>query len=509
MSFPDPLGLFSSSNSRLSLPPPGQLFQALRSGFAGQMQAMPQQQAQSMFPNANLGGTPAQNMSTGPSATPAAATPQTSAGSLPTITLPGGVTLPPPPTPFAGNAASNAAPNAQFGMPLASGTTGPATGPSGLLGTANSALGTVANTLRNVLAPPAPTPVPTPTSVPGPTSGTAQGPVGMPANVGNVASQVAGTVGNAVNSLATPDTTPRTMSLPAGPTSQPAQTAPTAPAVQQSTAASPQAAPGAATMQATAPNPAMVMQQASATATPQQALGAPATASPTAPTQAAAPHNAQVPGASTGPSSQQPATNAPLQQAPVVMQAPAVPATPQGTPLLAAVPLAATVAQVNVAPQVAGNPQAQPVGNPLAGNAALDAGSPVRAELTGTGTYTAEGPGLRRRERMRVGAQQMGQWMLAMAQGRLHLVRPHDDSRHEAERVFQWLFWVLAIVAYGCLGLVLVAFLLSFGELPVAPTLRRWTGEFAVSGLLAAGGAWWLGRQLTRATRGPDEAIRR
>jgi len=100
--------------------------------------------------------------------------------------------------------------------------------------------------------------------------------------------------------------------------------------------------------------------------------------------------------------------------------------------------------------------------------------------------------------------------MLAAAQGRLHLMRPYDDDTpRQVAKVFQQMFWVLAIVAYGCLGLVLVSFLLSLGELPAAPTLRRWTGEFAWAGLLAALGAWWLGRQLMRAQRPPPDPIRR
>ncbi|NYZ62113.1 hypothetical protein, partial [Luteimonas deserti] len=176
----------------------------------------------------------------------------------------------------------------------------------------------------------------------------------------------------------------------------------------------------------------------------------------------------------------------------------------QAAALLAAVPLAATVAQAPVTQAPAGNPLAQASGNPVAGTSALDAGGPVRAELSGTGTYTAEGPGLRRRERLRVGARELGQWMLAMAQGRVLLVRPYDDDTpREIAKASQWLFWVLAIVAYGSLGLVLVSFLLSFSELPAAPTLRRWTGEFAWSGLLAALGAWWLGRKLTRGSGPP------
>lgn len=188
------------------------------------------------------------------------------------------------------------------------------------------------------------------------------------------------------------------------------------------------------------------------------------------------------------------------QLTPPLPQAAPAPA-PQGASLLAAaVPLAA-VLQAPAGQQVAGNPQI--AGNPQASAPLAGAiGGPARAELTPTGVYTAEGPGLHRRERMRVGAREIGAWMLALREGRLHLIRPHDDDTpREVARAFQWLFWVLALVAYGCLALVLGSFLLSFGELPSAPVMRRWTEELALAGLVAAGGAWWLARRLASPAR--------
>ena len=207
-----------------------------------------------------------------------------------------------------------------------------------------------------------------------------------------------------------------------------------------------------------------------------------------------------------------PAGNPAADRAGIPMQAPApaqvaVPAAPQGATLLAAVPVAAAIAQAQTGQQVAGNTQ-------IAGNTQASApvagekGGPSRAELPMVGVYTADGPGLRRRERMKVGAQQLGEWLVAFAQGRPHLVRPHDDTPNEITRAFQWLFWTLAIVAYGCLGLVLVSFLLSFGDIPAAPAMRRWTGEFALAGLVAAVGAWWLGRRILGPGAAPDPRAR-
>ncbi|MDR6993150.1 hypothetical protein [Luteimonas sp. 3794] len=330
-------------------------------------------------------------------------------------------------------------------------------------------------------------------------AGPAQGLGNLPGNAGNVANaavNVARTVANALPGVQNPI---------------PTQMAPT----QQPTVLA-QSASAPAALQAPA-----VPAQVSATS-PQSAAQAPQPAVP--PTQPQTPGMLAQQATSPPPQQAQPARTdamfAPAgnpaadraavpQQAQPPLQA-NTPNAPPGAALLAAAPLATTVAQAPVVQQLAGNPQAQASGNPIAGTASLDAGGPVRAELTGTGTYTLDGPGLRRRGRMKVGAQDMGQWILAAAQGRLHLVRPYDaDTPREVAKAFQWLFWVLAIVAYGCLGLVLVSFLLSFGDLPAAPTLRRWTGEFAWAGLLAALGAWWLGRQLIRMQRPPPDPIRR
>jgi len=451
-----------------------QVTQSLSHNFGGFMQGLPGRLLSTIFPNSSA-GTPA---NTSPGGQAPASGSSVPAGSPPVVTS-NGFPTPPPPPGFAPPGSASAQ-NATAGM-----QTG-----GGLMGTAGNVLNSATDLVRSLLTPP--TQPNAAAAMPG-TPGSAAGAASTPSNLVNTAADVVRTVATTLSGVpqTAAQTTPQTSAAqpqPAGPM-QSAQT---------------QALPGQqSTMQALAqaPQPQTTAQTAQQGA---NTLAQPSTAVPV-PLQAQ-PGRAD---AAFAPPGNTAADRAALpQQAQAPMQ-PGVPSAPQGATLVAAVPLATTVAQAPVAQQLAGNPQAQATGNPLAGTAALDAGSPARAELTGTGTYTAEGPGLRRRERMKVGARQMGQWMLAAAQGRLHLVRPHDDSRHEAERVFQWLFWVLAIVAYGSLGLVLVAFLLSFGELPAAPTLRRWTGEFAFAGLLAAVGAWWLGRQLTRAARPPPDPIRR
>ncbi|WP_310238323.1 hypothetical protein [Luteimonas terrae] len=441
---------------------------------------------------------------------------------MPTFNLPGGVSIPPPPTPFSTPAANT--------LPATHAPTAPQTGGGGLINAAGNVLNTVTSTLRNILAPPAPTPAaPPPASPGGAAPVTATGPVNtpgpaqslgnLPGNVANAAVNVVRTVANALPGAQNViPQTPNPVSTQGVSTQQPA-------ALAQPTSAQTPAVPA---QQSVTPQPLAQPQTLQTLAQPQtlqtpQTLTQPQTSQPLAQPQTT---NTLAQQATSVPVPQQaqpartdaafaPAGNPSADRAAVPQQAqPPVqantPSAPQGAALLAAVPLATTVAQAPVAQQLAGNPQAQASGNPIAGTASLDAGGPVRAELTGTGTYTLDGPGLRRRGRLKAGAQELGQWMLAAAQGRLHLVRPRDDDTpREVAKAFQWLFWVLAIVAYGCLGLVLVSFLLSFGDLPTAPTLRRWTGEFAWAGLLAAVGAWWLGRQLMRAQRPPPDPIRR
>lgn len=546
------------------------LGQALGQHFGSFMQSAPGRMLSSIFPGSNVAASTAQTASPHRTAdVPGSASP---AGGLPTIRLPGGGSIGPPPLAFAGTAATSA-PQAGAGSRGATGnffgsvvsTAGNIPGPAGFAPAALPALvpGNASGVLPGLVGAPGGSPgfgnpsasLPGPGHVPGqlvataahvvrtagnalwgapPTppqtapqlatqNNAARGPVNAPGaspgpgntpatspGPGNVPGQVLATVGHVaravVNALpAAPQTFAQTAPQVAGQTLSNPQTAVMAQAPQghiQSQTHAPAAQAQASSMQApgSAPQPGPASAQSAGTPL-QPSVGAPLAAQ----TQAQ-PARSDVPVAPPGNPVAERGAPAQAAQAPVQ---PNLAAPPQGAAMLAAVPLTATLAQTPAA-QLAGNPQAQAPGNPVAGTAALDAGGPVRAELSGTGTYTADGPGLRRRDRMRVGAHELGQWMLAAAQGHLHLVRPYDaDTPREVAKAFQWLFWVLAIVAYGCLALVLVSFLLSFGDLPSAPVMRRWTGEFALSGLLAAVGAWWLGRQLTRASRPPPDPIRR
>ncbi|MDH5822016.1 hypothetical protein QFW77_03275 [Luteimonas sp. RD2P54] len=80
-------------------------------------------------------------------------------------------------------------------------------------------------------------------------------------------------------------------------------------------------------------------------------------------------------------------------------------------------------------------------------------------------------------------------------------------ERHQAElaqqrlveRIFQWLYWVLAITAYGCLAMAILVLLPVFDANVASSALPApgpWIGGFATFGLIAGFGAWMLARRL-------------
>lgn len=448
----------------------------LRSGFGDAMRSMTMQTASQLFPGVNFAPRGA-----GPQGPATGTSPQPTGGLQ--LPMPGGQALNVPgPRGFA------AGPPGPGGM-VPPGLAGPAMATA--MPAAGGLVGTTLGVARALLTPAGTNAAATP-----PTNGPLANGAALPAGLASAAAVPGRALAAAVAQA--PATAQAPASLPASTsatplTAQPATAPPPATQTAATSAAPPPAAP-AATAAPAAPPPAGATQPAPAT---------PPTGLPHPVAQAAPPMRTDAAPGMVPPGQDRAMAMPAAPVAPSLPQATPAPAAPQGASLLAvAAPLAA-VMQAPAGQQVAGNPQI--AGNPQASAPLAGAiGGPARAELTPTGVYTAEGPGLRRRERMRVGAREIGAWMLALRDGRLHLVRPQDDTPREVARAFQWLFWVLALVAYGCLALVLGSFLLSFGELPSAPVMRRWTGEFALAGLVAAGGAWWLARRLAPAARRAD-----
>ncbi|MBS7458030.1 hypothetical protein [Coralloluteibacterium stylophorae] len=147
-------------------------------------------------------------------------------------------------------------------------------------------------------------------------------------------------------------------------------------------------------------------------------------------------------------------------------------------------------------------------GAPAAGDRAADARlaqgttadlrAPVREPPPGV-AYTADGPmrrSLRQRLRTVPGAMTRLLVTLGLA-GPQILVRDADPER-ERQRALQQVFWVLALVAYGCLALSLLMLLPALREGGLAPAAATGGGASLLVGLAAAVAAWWVTHRLTR-----------
>lgn len=136
---------------------------------------------------------------------------------------------------------------------------------------------------------------------------------------------------------------------------------------------------------------------------------------------------------------------------------------------------------------------ARNVHNPMAVN---DRGTPPRPDAAG---YTGGGPqrgGPGRNIRAASGG--LSTLLMALgAQGNTGASGrdPASVERELREAMMQWLFWLLAVVAYGCLGFAIVA-LLPVGSQALGETSRTWTGGSALVGLFTAVAAWWIARKL-------------
>ncbi|MEN1928805.1 hypothetical protein WCE37_07385 [Luteimonas sp. MJ250] len=169
-------------------------------------------------------------------------------------------------------------------------------------------------------------------------------------------------------------------------------------------------------------------------------------------------------------------------------------AAPASTAALAAGSTVATVPAAPAATQVLAAEARS--GNPLV---VADRGQ-VIARPDIAGTYTGEGPH-RRALRRAVNALPGGLSTLLMAfsaQGNTAAANrdPAAVERELRDAMMQWLFWLLAIIAYGCVAFAIIA-LLPVGTGAVGDTTARAsTGGFALFGLLIAAAAWLIARRL-------------
>ena len=124
----------------------------------------------------------------------------------------------------------------------------------------------------------------------------------------------------------------------------------------------------------------------------------------------------------------------------------------------------------------------------------------TRSDVVMTPVYTGTGPA--RRGGRLDGFQSALQRMRSAADA-----ENDDDDTPARERradkntwfALQWMFWILAVVAYGCLALALIAFLPAGAAVIDINRIHPWASTTVLlGGLAAAAAAWWLARRLMR-----------
>jgi hypothetical protein len=79
-----------------------------------------------------------------------------------------------------------------------------------------------------------------------------------------------------------------------------------------------------------------------------------------------------------------------------------------------------------------------------------------------------------------------------------HAGSAEAGAEREIARAMQWLFWMLAIIAYGCLAAAIVIFMGSDGRLMDSVADRNSTTWLAMCGLATGVVAWGVARRISR-----------
>lgn len=258
---------------------------------------------------------------------------------------------------------------------------------------------------------------------------------------------------------------------------------------------------GAAVVPNGVPSSANAAAVATQTAVPQAARGGEALATAMRPEIAAT--AAQHAANNTAATASQSAAGSAAAQASAAALAAATVAQPQSLGVPQGAPMANTP---TVIPTNFINPHAMPQGTTFSRDAvgAVDKRPSMGFQREG-GAYTGTGPA---RERLRDDVRQlprrMNHWL-----ARMGLVKPDAFARHHGvdtgdNALHQWLYWILAIVAFlGC-GLMLASLLPSGGGLLESTSRGTAGGLGLVAGVAAGLGAWWLRSQWRKSATGTD-----
>lgn len=121
--------------------------------------------------------------------------------------------------------------------------------------------------------------------------------------------------------------------------------------------------------------------------------------------------------------------------------------------------------------------------------------------------YTAEGTAQRRLgRRAKVLPATLTHWLWALGLAGDEIRARGADTEQQGKDIFralQWLFWLLAITAYGCLGFALLMLLPAGGSVPRPEAADATGGAVLAIGLVAAAAAWWLARQAQNGQKPP------
>jgi hypothetical protein len=132
---------------------------------------------------------------------------------------------------------------------------------------------------------------------------------------------------------------------------------------------------------------------------------------------------------------------------------------------------------------------------------ANDAVAALRGEnvLNNPAGHTLDGA-QRRSLRSRLGSMpQGGLARLLWAMGAAgHTNTGEAGAEREIARAMQWLFWMLALIAYGCVAAAIVIFVGSDGRLMDSVADRNSTAWLAMCGLATGVFAWAVARRISR-----------
>lgn len=102
------------------------------------------------------------------------------------------------------------------------------------------------------------------------------------------------------------------------------------------------------------------------------------------------------------------------------------------------------------------------------------------------------------RNRVQLIPQKLGRLLWAMGLMGAQTGDSETNAERDLQRAMQWLFWMLAVIAYGCLAVAIVALVGNNSRMFDYEASRTYTGWLAFFGLVTGTVAWLLARRMSR-----------